>query len=348
MTEQLESIVEQLDALRLRAVQQLGPINTSSALDEWSRRYLGRNRGELTKLYELIPALPKEERRVIGQRVNAVKNELELLLNEKREVLRQRELVQALEQERIDVTLPGRTQRPGYMHPVSRIILEITQIFQKMGFWIVQGPEVETDYYNFRALNFPPDHPARDMQDSFWIVPGEILLRTQTSPMQMRIMQNMLPPVRAVVPGRVFREEDIDATHEAVFHQVEGLLIDEQCTMADLKGCLERFAREMFGANIRTRFRGSYFPFTEPSAEMDVSCTNCDGAGCSTCKYTGWIELLGAGMVDPRVLREAGYDPMKYRGFAFGVGVERVAMAKYVVPDVRFFSQNDLHLLRQF
>ncbi len=217
-----------------------------------------------------------------------------------------------------------------------------------MGFWIMQGPEVETDYYNFRAMNFPPDHPARDMQDSFWIVPGEILLRTQTSPMQMRIMQSMLPPVRAVVPGRVFRDEDVDATHEAVFHQVEGLLIDEQCTMADLKGCLERFAREMFSANIRTRFRGSYFPFTEPSAEMDVSCAICGGKGCPTCKYTGWVELLGAGMVDPRVLREAGYDPGRYRGFAFGMGVERVAMAKYAVPDICLFAQNDLRLLRQF
>lgn len=247
-----------------------------------------------------------------------------------------------------DVTLAGRALPDGRVHPISRITQEIVNIFTSLGFWTLQGSEVETDYYNFRALNFPPDHPARDMQDSFWVAPGEILLRTQTSPMQIRIMQQRIPPVRAVVPGRVYRDEDIDPSHAAMFHQIEGLLIDESCTMADLKGCLQRFAREMFGSHVRVRFRGSYFPFTEPSAEMDASCTICNGKGCPTCKYSGWVEVLGAGMVHPRVLREVGYDPTRYRGFAFGIGVERVAMAKYAIHDIRLFTNNDLRLLQQF
>jgi phenylalanyl-tRNA synthetase alpha chain len=224
----------------------------------------------------------------------------------------------------------------------------VTQIFVKMGFHVVDGPEVETDYYNFQALNMPADHPARDMQDTFWVSPGQILLRTQTSPMQIRAMQQMRPPVRVVAPGKVYRNEAIDASHEAMFHQIEGLLIDEYCTMGDLKGCLERVARELFGEGRQIRFRGSYFPFTEPSAEMDMDCPICAGKGCRTCKHTGWIELLGCGMVHPRVLREVGYDPTKYRGFAFGLGPERVAMLKYSIGEIRLFSGNDLRFLKQF
>ena len=348
MIGQLDSLLEQLDALQARAIEQLEPIETSTELEEWDNTYLGRKRGELTRISSVMGKLSKEERPVVGQKVNAVKAELMQRLAAKREALRQRELLQALEQERIDVTLPGREPPVGHMHPLSRTIWEVTQVFVKMGFHVVEGPEVETDYYNFQALNIPADHPARDMQDTFWVVPGQILLRTQTSPMQIRTMQQMRPPVRVVVPGKVYRNEAIDASHEAIFHQIEGLLIDEYCTMADLKGCLERAARELFGEGRRVRFRGSYFPFTEPSAEMDIDCPICNGQGCRTCKYSGWVEMLGSGMVHPRVLREVGYDPAKYRGFAFGMGVERIAMLKYSIAEIRLFSANDIRFLQQF
>jgi phenylalanyl-tRNA synthetase alpha chain len=348
MIGQLDSLLGQLDALQARAIEQLEPIQTSAELEEWDTAYLGRKRGELTNISSAMAKLSKEERPIVGQKVNAVKAELTQRLAAKREALRQRELLQALERERIDVTLPGRAVPIGHMHPVSRTIWEVTQVFAKMGFHIVEGPEVETDYYNFQALNMPEDHPARDMQDTFWVSPGEILLRTQTSPMQIRVMQEMRPPVRVVVPGKVYRNEAIDASHEAMFHQIEGLLIDEYCTMADLKGSLERAARVLFGESRRVRFRGSYFPFTEPSAEMDIDCPICNGKGCRTCKYTGWVEMLGSGMVHPRVLREVGYDPSKYRGFAFGMGVERIAILKYSISEIRLFSGNDLRFLRQF
>ncbi|GAC1378112.1 MAG: phenylalanine--tRNA ligase subunit alpha [Ktedonobacteraceae bacterium] len=348
MLEQLDSLLKQLDALQARAIEQLEQITTSAELDEWDTAYLGRKRGELTSLASVMARLSKEERPIVGQKVNAVKSALTQQLLAKRESLRQRELLQALEQERIDVTLPGRRMPIGHMHPTSRTIWEVTQIFAKMGFHVVEGPEVETDYYNFQALNIPADHPARDMQDTFWVVPGQLLLRTQTSPMQIRTLQQMRPPVRVVVPGKVYRNEAIDASHEAMFHQIEGLLIDEYCTMADLKGCLERVARELFGEGRKVRFRGSYFPFTEPSAEMDMDCPICNGVGCRTCKYSGWVEMLGSGMVHPKVLREVGYDPAKYRGFAFGMGVERIAILKYSVNEIRLFSGNDLRFLRQF
>jgi phenylalanyl-tRNA synthetase alpha chain len=345
---QLDSLLEQLDQLQARAIEELKSIETSAELDEWDTRYLGRNRGELKNLSSIMPKLSKEERPMVGQKINSVKTELEQRLAAKREALRQSEMLHTLEQERIDVTLPGRELPVGHMHPLSRITWEVTQVFARMGFHVEEGPEVETDYYNFQALNMPSDHPARDMQDTFWVVPGQILLRTQTSPMQIRIMQQTRPPVRVVVPGKVFRNEAIDASHEAMFHQIEGLLIDEYCTMADLKGCVERFARELFGENRRVRFRGSYFPFTEPSAEVDIDCPLCNGQGCRVCKYSGWLEVLGSGMVHPRVLREVGYDPAKYRGYAFGMGVERIAMLKYAISEIRLFSSNDLRFLRQF
>ncbi len=348
MIGQLDSLLEQLDALQARAIEQLEPIETSAELEEWDNTYLGRKRGELTNLSSVMGKLSKDVRPVIGQKINAVKAELTERLATKKEALRQREMLQALEQERIDVTLPGRALPAGHMHPISRAIWDVTQIFVKMGFHVVDGPEVETDYYNFQALNMPADHPARDMQDTFWVSPGQILLRTQTSPIQIRAMQQMRPPVRVVAPGKVYRNEAIDASHEAMFHQIEGLLIDEYCTMGDLKGCLERVARELFGEGRQIRFRGSYFPFTEPSAEMDMDCPICAGKGCRTCKHTGWIELLGCGMVHPRVLREVGYDPAKYRGFAFGLGPERVAMLKYSIGEIRLFSGNDLRFLKQF
>ena len=348
MIGQLHSLLEQLDALLARAVAELESIDTMAALEEWDTRYLGRKRGELTSLASVMATLSKDERPVVGQKVNTVKAKLTERLAARREALHQRELLLALEQERLDVTLPGRALPAGHMHPLSRVIWDVTRIFARMGFHILDGPEVETDYYNFQALNIPEDHPARDMQDTFWVVPGQILLRTQTSPMQIRTMQQTRPPVRVVVPGKVYRNEATDASHEAMFHQIEGLLIDEQCTMGDLKGCLERFAHEMFGEGRKLRFRGSYFPFTEPSAEVDMDCPICGGVGCRVCKYSGWLEILGSGMVHPRVLREVGYDPKKYRGYAFGMGVERIAILKYAIDDIRHFSTNDLRFLRQF
>lgn len=347
MLDQLEQLLAQLDALRERGVAELSSINTSAELDAWDTKYLGRNKGELKSVSSVMPKLSKEERPVVGQKINAVKTALEHQLKAKREALKERELMLALERERIDVTLPGRAVPAGRMHPISRVIAEVSAIFARMGFSVVQGFEVEDDYHNFQALNIPVDHPARDMQDTFWVEPGQILLRTQTSPMQIRTMENSRPPVRVIVPGKVFRNEDIDATHEAVFHQIEGLLIDEYCTMADLKGCLERFVHEMFGPERRLRFRSSYFPFTEPSAEVDISCGLCGGKGCRSCKYSGWLEILGSGMVHPKVLRKVGYDPQKYRGFAFGIGAERIAMLKYDVGEIRLFSGNDLRFLRQ-
>ncbi len=348
MIGQLDQLLGQLEELRTRALAELASIDALPALEEWDIRYLGRNRGELKNISAVMPKLTKEERPIVGQKINAVKSELERQLAAKREDLKQCEMLQQLEQERLDVTLPGRALPVGHMHPITRTTLEITAIFEKMGFSVVQGLEVETDYYNFQALNIPADHPARDMQDTFWVAPGQILLRTHTSPMQVRTMKQIRPPVRVVVPGKVYRNEAVDATHEAMFHQVEGLLVDEYCTMADLKGCLERFAHELFGPERRLRFRGSYFPFTEPSAEVDISCGICNGTGCRSCKYSGWLEILGSGMVHPKLLREVGYDPTKYRGFAFGMGVERIAMLKYGIGEIRLFSGNDLRFLRQF
>jgi phenylalanyl-tRNA synthetase alpha chain len=348
MIGQLDQLLGQLEELRIHALAELASVDALPALEEWDTRYLGRNRGALKNISAVMPKLTKEERPVVGQKINAVKSELEQQLAARREVLKRREMLQKLELERLDVTLPGRTLPIGHMHPITRTILEITAIFEKMGFSVVQGLEVETDYYNFQALNIPTDHPARDMQDTFWVAPGQILLRTHTSPMQVRTMQQTRPPVRVVVPGKVYRNEAVDATHEAMFHQVEGLLVDEYCTMADLKGCLERFAHELFGPERRLRFRGSYFPFVEPGAEVDISCGICNGSGCRSCKYSGWLEILGAGMVHPKLLREVGYDPTKYRGFAFGMGVERIAMLKYDVGEIRLFSGNDLRFLQQF
>ena len=337
-----------LAALRERAMAELAAVTTGEGLEEWRTRYLGRERGELTGILKGLGKLAAEQRKAVGQAANAVKADLDRLLEERRQALRAAERAAALERERLDVTLPGRVIARGHVHPLSQTIRDIVRVMGEMGFQLYDGPEVETDYYNFQALNIPPDHPARDMQDTFWIAPGQILLRTQTSPMQIHVMEHMRPPVRAIVIGKVYRNEAIDASHEAIFHQVEGLLIDETCTMADLRGVVERFAREMFGAERKVRFRPSYFPFTEPSAEFDIDCINCDGAGCRVCKYSGWLEMGGSGMVDPRVMRGVSYDPSVYRGFAFGLGIERIAMLRYGIDEIRAFSTNDLRFLRQF
>lgn len=341
-------MLDQLESLRQQAKAALEASDTTAALNAWNSAYLGRQDGELTAVLRGLRDVPAQDRKAIGQRANEIKTELEELLAARRHALESRELAAALQTERIDVTLPPRTVPIGGLHPITRTIRDLCRIFAEMGFHTVEGPEVETDYHNFQALNIPADHPARDMQDTFWVVPGQILLRTQTSPNQIRIMERTRPPVRAVVPGKVYRNEATDATHEAMFHQVEGLMIDQFTTMRDLRGCLERFAHELFGPTTQVRFRPSYFPFTEPSAEVDVTCIVCGGPGCRVCKYSGWVEIAGSGMVHPQVLRNVNYDPAVYRGFAFGLGVERIAMMRYGIDEIRLFSQNDLRFLSQF
>lgn len=341
-------MLEQLEALRQQAVAALGACQDSATLSAWNTKYLGRQDGELTTILRGLRDVPADQRKVIGQAANEVKMQLEAAYQTQRQAVDAREMSQALQNERIDVTLPGRATPQGGLHPITRTIRDICRVFAEIGFHIIEGPEVETDYYNFQALNIPADHPARDMQDTFWVVPGQILLRTQTSPNQIRIMEQTRPPVRAVVPGKVYRNEATDATHEAMFHQIEGLLVDKTTTMRDLRGCLERFAHETFGPHTKVRFRPSYFPFTEPSAEFDVTCIVCGGAGCRVCKQSGWVEIGGSGMVHPQVLRNVGYDPAIYRGFAFGIGVERIALTRYGINEIRLFAQNDLRFLSQF
>ncbi|HEU5441047.1 MAG TPA: phenylalanine--tRNA ligase subunit alpha [Ktedonobacterales bacterium] len=337
-----------LQELRARALAELERAETTAALDEVRTRFLGRERGELTNILKGLGKLAGEQRKAVGQAANAVKTEIEQDLQQRAQALRTAERAAALEIERLDITLPGREVPRGHVHPLAQTTRDIIRIFGEMGFQALEGPEIETDYYNFQALNIPVDHPARDMQDTFWIVPGQLLLRTQTSNNQIRIMEQTQPPVRAIVPGKVYRNEAIDASHEAAFHQVEGLMVDETTTMADLRGVVERFARQMFGAERKVRFRPSYFPFTEPSAEFDMDCINCGGKGCRVCKYSGWLEMGGSGMVHPKVLRGVGYNPDVYRGFAFGLGIERIAMLRYGIDDMRLFTGNDLRFLRQF
>ncbi|HAK73445.1 MAG TPA: phenylalanine--tRNA ligase subunit alpha, partial [Sporomusaceae bacterium] len=295
-----------------------------------------------------LGALSAEMRPRMGQIVNEIRTELEELIAAKAEELKQAELAHKIASERIDVTMPGRRSVLGGKHPLTVTLDRIKETFMRMGFDIAEGPEVEKDYYNFEALNFPPDHPARDMQDSFYIT-EEFLLRTHTSPVQVRTMQSGDPnsPVRVIAPGKVYRW-DYDATHSPMFHQVEGLVIDKGITFADLKGTLELFIHDIFGDDVRVRFRPSFFPFTEPSAEVDISCVMCNGQGCRVCSGTGWLEILGCGMVHPRVLELSNYDPAQVSGFAFGMGVERIAMLVYGIDDLRLFFENDLRFLRQF
>ncbi|NLK08721.1 MAG: phenylalanine--tRNA ligase subunit alpha [Firmicutes bacterium] len=337
---------ERLKTLKADAWQDITAVKDSKELDEVRVRYLGR-KGELTGLLRGMGQLPAEERPTVGRLVNELRSELESSLEAKREALEQEELEQSLKSEMLDISLPGRQPGRGHIHPLNLVLDEIKQLFISMGFQVVEGPEVETDYYNFEALNLPPDHPTRDMQDTFF-VSKDILLRSQTSPVQIRVMENQKPPVRIIAPGKVYRVDDLDATHTPMFHQVEGLLIDESATFGDLKGLLNVFIEAMFGKGRKIRFRPSFFPFTEPSAEVDVECIMCSGAGCRVCSQTGWLEILGSGMVDPRVLQIVGYDPERYQGLAFGVGVERIAMLKYGIADIRLLFENDLRFLGQF
>ncbi|PZM67511.1 phenylalanine--tRNA ligase subunit alpha [Paenibacillus dendritiformis] len=339
---------ERLQALRAEALEKLQQVKDANNLNELRVKFLGK-KGALTEILRGMGGLSAEERPLIGQVANEVRGAIEQYIEEKQEAFQREETERRLQAETIDVTLPGRPMAQGAAHPLQKVIQEIEDIFIGMGYTVAEGPEVEHDYYNFEALNLPKDHPARDMQDSFYIT-EELLMRTQTSPVQVRTMEKMKGevPVKIICPGRVYRRDDDDATHSFMFHQIEGLVIDKNIRMSDLKGTLLQFMREMFGAHMQIRLRPSFFPFTEPSTEVDVTCMKCGGSGCRICKQTGWIEILGAGMVHPRVLEMGGYDPEKYTGFAFGMGVERIAMLKYGVDDIRHFYTNDLRFLQQF
>ena len=323
---------------------ELDGCSTLQNLQELKVKYLGK-RGELTSLLKSIKDLPAEERPGFGAKVNELRNNLEQAFADKTTELKAAEMQRKLTEETVDVSL--NTQQPwGALHPVTLVENQMTDLLVSMGFEVLSGPEIETDYYNFQALNIPADHPARDMQDTFYIT-DNILLRTQTSAMQARLMEHKKPPIKMICPGKVFRS-DSDASHSPVFHQIEGLVVDENITLCDLKGTLEYIASNFFGPQTKVRFRPSFFPFTEPSVEVDLTCSNCGGKGCSLCKGTGWIEVLGAGMVNPFVLENCGIDSQKYTGFAFGWGVERIAMIKYGIPDIRLFYENDQRFLKQF
>jgi len=342
--------VKLLDDVRMlqnHALERIGSLKNTEELQAYRVELLGK-KGQLTTILRSMASLSAEERPVVGQCANEVRDNLTAALDEHERALREEELTLRLQQERLDVTLPGRLCYVGHAHPLSSIINQVMDIFLRLGFSVVDGPEVETEYYNFEALNVPQDHPARDMQDSFYLTSG-LVLRTQTSPVQVRTMEKLSPtiPVRIISPGKVYRRDD-DATHSPMFQQVEGLVIDKGINLGHLKATLLSFAQEMFGEKRQIRLRPSYFPFTEPSVEVDVSCGSCSGVGCQVCKSTGWIEILGAGMVHPNVLRQSGYDPEEVSGFAFGMGVERIAMLKYRVEDLRHFFVNDYRFLRQF
>ncbi len=345
--------MERLEELKTEAAQELEAISNLKELEPWQVRYLGR-KSALTQLLRGLAALPLEERKAVGAAANQVKAALEAGWKRKEAALKEIELAGLLGAKPTDVTLPGRPVSLGRLHPTTQTLRQICGIFAGMGFQVVEGPEVEWDYYNFEALNIPQGHPARDMWATFWIdvetEGGErpMLLRTHTSPMQIRIMEKTRPPVRVVVPGKVYRYEATDVTHEAMFYQIEGLAVDKTITMADLKGVLLEFARHLFGQERRVRFRCDYFPFVEPGMEMAIDCLMCQGAGCRLCGHTGWIEILGAGMVHPEVLRRVDYDPEIYTGFAFGMGIERIPMLRYGIDDIRLFYSNDLRFLRQF
>ena len=339
---------EQLQTLEQEATEKVSNITDLKALQDVQVAYLGR-KGSITEVLRGMGKLSKEERPVIGELANKVRTNIQTAIDEKKQLLEREELEKQLETETIDVTLPGRPVHFGGGHILTSIIEEIEDLFIGLGYEVREGPEVETDYYNFEALNLPEGHPARDMHHSFYIT-NELLLRTHTSPVQARTMRALdgTEPIRMICPGKVYRRDSDDATHSHQFTQIEGLYVDKNVRMSDLKGTLDLFAKEMFGADRDIRLRPSFFPFTEPSVEMDISCKVCAGEGCSVCKRTGWIEILGAGMVHPKVLEMAGYDPKVYTGFAFGMGPDRIAMLKYGIDDIRRFYTNDTRFLKQF
>ncbi|NLD29256.1 MAG: phenylalanine--tRNA ligase subunit alpha [Clostridiales bacterium] len=337
---------EQLEQIRAEAAASIESAASLQELDAVRVKYLGK-KGELTAVLKTMGKLSPEERPIVGQMANEVRELITADLEKRNDLLKAAQQEMKLKAETIDVTLPGTKVEIGHKHPLSIVLDEVKEIFLGMGFEVVGGPEVEWDYYNFEALNIPKDHPARDTQDTFYITEN-MLLRTQTSGVQIRTMENKKPPIRMIAPGRVFRSDAVDATHSPLFHQIEGMAIDEGITMGDLKGTLETFAKKLYGEQTKIRLRPHHFPFTEPSCEIDVSCFKCGGCGCSMCKGEGWIEILGGGMVHPKVLRTGGIDPEKYSGFAFGVGLERIAMFRFGLDDMRLLYENDVRFLDQF
>ncbi|HIV62674.1 MAG TPA: phenylalanine--tRNA ligase subunit alpha [Candidatus Butyricicoccus avistercoris] len=337
---------QQLEAILSNAKNELSQTQNARELDAVRVKYLGK-KGELTAILKGMKNVAPEERPVIGQLVNDVRAELEKALEKQAEKLEQSALEEKLKSETLDVTMPSEEITLGHKHPLSIVLDEIKDIFIGLGFQVAEGPEVEYDHYNFEALNIPKDHPARDTQDTFYIS-DNVVLRTQTSPVQVRVMENQKPPIRIIAPGRVFRSDAVDATHSPLFHQIEGLVVDKNITMSDLKGILELFAKRLYGEDTVVRFRPHHFPFTEPSAEMDIQCYQCHGEGCRLCKGEGWIEILGCGMVHPKVLETCNIDPEVYSGYAFGIGLERTVMGRFKIDDIRLFYENDVRFLHQF
>lgn len=337
---------EKLIAIKENAFNELTNVNTSSELEEIRVKYLGK-KGELTTILRGMGSLSQEERPIVGKLVNVVKKEVEDKIEEISRGIKEKEKNAKLASEVIDISLPGKKNLIGKRHPLDLTLESMKSIFISMGFTVEEGPEVELDHYNFEALNIPKDHPARSEQDTFYIN-DNLVLRTQTSPVQIRVMENQAPPIKMIAPGKVYRSDAVDATHSPIFYQMEGLVIDKGVTFADLKGTLELFAKKMFGDKVKTKFRPHHFPFTEPSAEMDATCFVCEGKGCRVCKGSGWIELLGCGMVHPQVLRNCGIDPEVYSGFAFGFGVDRMVMLKYGIDDIRLLYESDMRFLNQF
>ena len=337
---------EKLIEIKNVALEEIEKASNSSEIESIRVKYLGK-KGELTSILRGMKDLSKEERPVVGQMANAVRAELEEKLEKVVKEIKAKEKAEKLASEVIDISMPGRKNVIGKRHPLDLTLEKMKGIFISMGFTVEDGPEVEKDYYNFEALNIPKNHPARSEQDTFYIN-DNVVLRTQTSPVQIRVMENQKPPIKMISPGRVFRSDAVDATHSPIFYQMEGLVIDKGITFADLKGTLELFAKKMFGDNVKTKFRPHHFPFTEPSAEMDATCFVCGGKGCKVCKNSGWIELLGCGMVHPQVLKNCGLDPEEYSGFAFGFGVDRMVMLNYGIDDIRLLYESDMRFLNQF
>lgn len=350
----MTQLLDELQKIQDASLAEAAKADSLEAVEAVHVKFLGRKEGLLTKVLQSLPSLPPEEKKLLGRRANEAKQSLESVLNGKKSALEESRLAQTLAKSAEDLTLPGTPLLRGSLHPLTRVQEEIVAVFQRLGFNVAEGPEVETDEHNFTALNHPPDHPARDAHDTFYLkshkdaAGAPLLLRTHTSPVQVRYMKKRKPPLYIVAPGRVFRHEAVDATHSFVFHQVEGLAVDAHLSLADLKGVLTLFARQLFGGSAEVRFRPSHFPFVEPGLEVDISCSFCAGKGCRVCKQSGWVEMLGAGLVHPNVLRNVGVDPDKFTGYAFGIGVERVAMFRYGVDDMRLFYENDLRFLRQF
>ncbi|WP_039767694.1 phenylalanine--tRNA ligase subunit alpha [Caldicellulosiruptor sp. F32] len=332
--------------LKVQCMGEIANVKNLKELEEFQIKYLGK-KGIVKNMLKELSTLPSDKRAQAGRQLNELRDFIESQINELRKKFEEEEKQKRIQKERIDVTIPGKRVEVGAIHILSQVQKEISEIFLSMGYEIAEGPEVELDYYNFEALNIPADHPARDTQDTFYIS-DDVLLRTHTSPVQIRVMKSKKPPIKIISPGRVYRSDEVDATHSPIFHQIEGLFVDKGVTMADLKGTLEVFAKRFFGEETRVRFRPHHFPFTEPSAEVDISCIFCGGKGCKTCKGEGWIEILGAGMVHRKVLANCGIDPDEYTGFAFGMGVERIALLKYEIEDIRLFYENDLRFLKQF